>query len=104
MKALLALAACCLALPAAAQTSLLTASPIPEGAESKFCYYAGMAYSPKSVIIIGGNNERAQSVSGGALNSGGQVRVQETGKAFECMASGDGVMQWNSIATLQLGD
>lgn len=36
-----------------AQTEgLLSASPIPEGAASAFCYYGGLAYSPNALLLI----------------------------------------------------
>jgi len=35
---------------AAAQT--LGVSPIPQGAEERFCYYAGLAYSPDAIVSL----------------------------------------------------
>ena len=41
-----------------AQSSLLTASPIPDNAETRFCYYASLAYSKNSYVLLTGT--RAQ--------------------------------------------
>ncbi len=109
MKLVLALAL--LGTPAAAQTALLTASPIPEGAETRFCYYAGLAYSEHSYLLLGGNNQAAQMSGGamgataggeGAIHTGGQIRTASEQKPLECVAGDDGVLRWRSVATLQI--
>ncbi|MEM8630795.1 MAG: hypothetical protein AAGF74_06145 [Pseudomonadota bacterium] len=39
--------------PASAQDgAMLLASPIPDGAEDRFCYYEGLAYSENAMVII----------------------------------------------------
>ncbi|MDV7144293.1 hypothetical protein R3X27_16535 [Tropicimonas sp. TH_r6] len=111
MRYALALLIAGLAIPATAQTALLTASPIPEGAESRFCYYAGLAYSKNAYLLIGGNNQSAQMTggtigstgdAGGALHSGGQIQTRGEQKPLECVEGDDGVLRWTSVATIQI--
>lgn len=35
-----------------ASADTLTVSPIPDGAEQRFCYYAGLAYSEDSSVTV----------------------------------------------------
>lgn len=110
----IALAALALVLPlqAPAQTSLLSASPIPEGAETRFCYYAGMAYSRNAYILVGGETGAANlsagpnsavTGSGGALNAGGQIRQTSDAKPLQCVVGSDGTLGWSAVATIQIG-
>ncbi len=41
-----------------ASAETLTVSPIPEDAETRFCYYAGLAYSEASSITVDVPNRR----------------------------------------------
>ena len=71
-----------LALTAPAQSQTLSVSPIPDGVENRFCYYAGLAYSPQSYIIITGNNSVTATSS----------EIQE--RLLECVAADDGSLHW----------
>ncbi|MBO9444549.1 hypothetical protein [Ruegeria sp. R14_0] len=83
MKSLtLGLAFALLASQAGAQQSLIGASPIPVGAELRFCYYNGLAYSADAYVVISGKNN-----------------VTETSSAREehllrCRKGSDGLMRW----------
>ena len=71
-----------LATAASAQQSLIGASPIPVGAELRFCYYNGLAYSLDAYVVISGDNT-----------------VTETSSAREehllrCRKGSDGIMKW----------
>lgn len=56
MKTLtLGLALTLMASAAPAQQMLSTASPIPDGAETRFCYYEGMAYSEDAFVLMVGD-------------------------------------------------
>ncbi len=108
MRLILAAALATLGTPLVAQTALLTASPIPEGAETRFCYYAGLAYSERSYLLLGGNNQAAQVTGGAAtagnaaMHSGGQIRTASEQKPLECVSGDDGVLRWQAVATLQI--
>lgn len=96
---------------AQAQSTLLTASPIPDDAERRFCYYAGLAYSVDSYILIGGtqvtqvtgSTAALSAEGGGTLQGGGQVRRSDEQKPLRCVVGDDGILGWSSVATLQLG-
>jgi len=71
-----------LALAAPAQSQTLSVSPIPDGVENRFCYYAGLAYSPQSYIIITGSNSVTTTSN----------EVQE--RLLQCVASDEGPLHW----------
>lgn len=101
-----------LALPAGAQTTLLTASPIPDDAEKRFCYYGGLAYSVNAYILVGGSGGVTQ-VSGlggsqlgegaAAMHPGTQVVREDERKPLQCVAGEGGVLGWKPVASIQLG-
>lgn len=88
-----------------AQSVLTTASPIPESAETRFCYYDGRAYSKNSYIVVSGEKRQLQtSDSNGALNSGNELRAQANTKLLHCVKDDDGIMIWKSTASITIGD
>lgn len=74
-----------------AQGQTLSASPIPDGVENRFCYYAGLAYSLNSYIIISSSN----SVT--ATSSETRERL------LECVAADDGSLRWVGRSKIQNG-
>jgi len=72
-----------------AQSQTLSASPIPDGVESRFCYYAGLAYSKQSYIIIRGSDTATATSS----------EIQE--RLLECIASDDGTLNWVGRSKVQ---
>ncbi|MBE1282203.1 MAG: hypothetical protein GJ676_02725 [Rhodobacteraceae bacterium] len=84
---------------ATAQQSFLTASPIPDDAETRFCYYDGLAHSKGSVIAIQTGERLSQAVDGNAVNSGGAVREVEAQQLIECAVSDDGQFVWQQLVT-----
>ncbi|WP_170329358.1 hypothetical protein [Ruegeria arenilitoris] len=88
MKTLtLGLAFALLATQAPAQQMLSTASPIPEGAEKRFCYYDGMAYSQDAFVLLTGDNTVTETVS----------TIQE--RLLRCHREGDGTLKWKPQST-----
>ncbi|WP_170770289.1 hypothetical protein [Ruegeria lacuscaerulensis] len=88
MKTLpLGLALALLATQAPAQQMLSTASPIPEGAEKRFCYYEGMAYSEDAFVLMVGDNTVTSTVS----------TVQE--RLLRCHREEDGSLKWKPQST-----
>ncbi|KUJ82235.1 hypothetical protein [Ruegeria profundi] len=83
----LALALTLLATQAPAQQMLSTASPIPDGAESRFCYYDGMAYSEDAFVLMVGDNTVTSTVS----------TVQE--RLLRCHRDDDGTLKWRPQST-----
>lgn len=69
---------------------LIGPSPIPEGAEKRFCYYAGLAYSEESYILLSGPTEE---VEGSAVNAQ---------RLLECINDGDR-MRWIGRSSIQVG-
>ncbi len=72
---------------ASAQQMLSTASPIPEGAESRFCYYEGMAYSEDAFVLMVGDNTVTDTVR----------TVQE--RLLRCHRDSDGTLKWKPQST-----
>ena len=88
MKTLtLGLALTLLASQALAQQTLSTASPIPDGAETRFCYYDGMAYSEDAFVLLTGDNTVTQTVS----------TIQE--RLLRCHRESDGTLKWKPQST-----
>ncbi|MFY2824664.1 hypothetical protein [Ruegeria sp. MALMAid1280] len=88
MKTLtLGLAFALLATQASAQQTLSTASPIPDGAESRFCYYKGLTYSEDAFVLLVGDNTVTSTVS----------TVQE--RLLRCHRDGDGTLKWKPQST-----
>ncbi len=79
-----------LASQAAAQQMLSTASPIPDGAEKRFCYYEGMAYSENAFILLVGSNTVTETVS---------TREE---RLLRCYRAEDGNLNWRPQSTLQI--
>ena len=77
--------------PLSAQTGLLSASPIPQGAEMKFCYYAGLAYSQNAFVLLAGSNTVTTN-----------TRIQEE-RLLQCTMGEDGVLTWTPQSTMQIG-
>ncbi len=72
-----------------AQGQTLSASPIPDQVENRFCYYAGLAYSRNSYIVVTGSNTVTATSN----------EVQE--KLLECVASDDGSFRWIGRSKIQ---
>ncbi len=89
---------------APAQTLVSGASPIPEDAETRFCYYDGRAYSRNAYIVVSGSSRHVQSAGSGGLNSGNDLRGQADEKLLHCTQAKDGVMIWSSEASIKIGD
>ncbi|MBO9436873.1 hypothetical protein J7394_21920 [Ruegeria sp. R13_0] len=83
----LGLALTLMASAASAQQMLSTASPIPEGAESRFCYYEGMAYSEDAFVLLVGDNTVTDTVR----------TVQE--RLLRCHRDSDGTLKWKPQST-----
>ena len=91
MKSLtLGLAFALLASQASAQQTLLAASPIPVGAELRFCYYQGMAYSVDAFVVIFGDNTVTETSS---------TREEHL---LRCIKGGDGLMKWKPQSSFQI--
>ena len=88
MKTLtLGLALALLASAASAQQVLSTASPIPDGAETRFCYYNGMAYSEDAFVLLVGDNTVTDTVR----------TIQE--RLLRCHREDDGALKWKPQST-----
>ncbi|WP_299663772.1 hypothetical protein [uncultured Ruegeria sp.] len=88
MKTLtLGLALTLLASAAPAQQMLSTASPIPDGAETRFCYYKGMAYSEDAFVLMTGDNTVTSTVN---------TREE---RLLRCYRNGDGTLTWRPQST-----
>ncbi|WP_299356537.1 hypothetical protein [uncultured Shimia sp.] len=74
-----------------AQSGALIASPIPDNAEQRFCYYAGLAYSADAYVLLTGNNTVTDTVRD----------VEE--RLLRCKKGEDGLMHWEPESTMQLG-
>jgi len=79
------------AAPAMAQSTLLAASPVPENAEKRFCYYAGLTYSENAFILMTGSNTVTET-----------TRNTEE-RLLRCHKGDDGVLSWKPESTMQLG-
>ncbi|MDA7967071.1 hypothetical protein [Ruegeria sp.] len=91
MKTLtLGLALTLLATQAPAQQTLSTASPIPDGAETRFCYYAGMAYSEDAFVVVFGDNTVTSTIS---------TREE---RLLRCHRNEDGSLKWRPQSTFQV--
>lgn len=97
---------------AGARPPLLTASPIPNRVNARFCHSGGLACSKGASIAIGSGHSRTNlsravgaetSNDQGGMHGGGQVLGREDKKLLECGAGEDGVLTWSSVATVQLG-
>lgn len=86
----LGLAFALLASQGAAQQTLSLASPIPDDAEIRFCYYQGMAYSMDSFIVVTGDNTVTPTVS---------TREE---RLLRCVQSEAGPMHWKPQSTFQV--
>ena len=85
LSALVAAALFAVALPATAQsTSVLSVSPIPDGAEERFCYYNGLAFSSQSLLTVEVPFRRE-----------GPASVQK--RLMRCSEAEDGAMFWLEI-------
>lgn len=74
-----------------AQSQTLSVSPIPDDVENRFCYYAGLAYSKQSYIIITGSNSVTSTSS----------EVQE--RLLECVESDDESLHWVGRSKISTG-
>ena len=77
--------------PASAQSVLIAASPIPEGAEKRFCYYNGLAFSENAFVLMTGSNTVTET-----------TRNTEE-RLLRCHKSDEGVLTWKPESTMQLG-
>ncbi len=75
----------------AAQSQLTTASPIPDGAEKRFCYYQGLVYSENAFILLVGTNTVTSTAP------------QKEERLLRCFRGDDGNLSWRPQSTLQLG-
>lgn len=75
---------------AEAETAMFVASPIPENAENRFCYYAGLAYSADAFVLMTGSNTVTETVRD----------VEE--RLLRCEKGDDGTMRWTPESTMQL--
>ena len=73
-----------------AQGATSLASPIPEGAEKRFCYYEGLAYSENAFILLSGNNTVTNTINTR------EERLQR------CVRDEDGWMSWRPESNMQL--
>ncbi|WP_037310235.1 hypothetical protein [Ruegeria halocynthiae] len=73
-----------------AQQTLSTASPIPDGAETRFCYYQGMAYSLDAFVVIFGDN---------TVTSTASTREEHL---LRCIKGDDGTMSWKPQSSFQI--
>ena len=88
MKTLtLGLAFALLATQAPAQQTLSLASPIPDGAENRFCYYRGLTYSENAFIVVLGDNTVTNTIS----------TRQE--RLLRCHREDDGSLTWRPQST-----
>ncbi|MXU66443.1 hypothetical protein [Oceanomicrobium pacificus] len=87
----LALAASLLAGPVAAESMLLSVSPIPDGAEERFCYYGGLAYSESAYVLLEGSSTVTTSI---------EDRQQ---RLLECVRDDEGKLVWVGRANIQMG-
>ncbi|WP_171236528.1 hypothetical protein [Ruegeria sp. HKCCA6837] len=76
-----------LASQAGAQQTISLASPIPDGAETRFCYYEGLAYSEDAFVLMVGDNTVTSTVS----------TVQE--RLLRCHRESDGTLKWRPQST-----
>ncbi len=65
-----------------AQGQSLVASPIPDDAEHRFCYYADLSYSLNSLILLTGSNEVTI------------VSEEKQQQLLECVITDDGIYKW----------
>ncbi len=72
---------------AAAQQTLSLASPIPDGAVTRFCYYEGLAYSEDAFVLMVGDNTVTDTVR----------TVQE--RLLRCHRDSDGTLKWKPQST-----
>lgn len=84
------LALAMLATQTLAQQTLSLASPIPDGAETRFCYYKGLAYSLDSFIVIFGDNTVTETIN---------TREE---RLLRCVSNDKGNMHWNPQSTFQV--
>ncbi|WP_425083137.1 hypothetical protein [Ruegeria profundi] len=88
MKALtLGLALTLLASTTSAQQTLSLASPMPDGAETRFCYYEGLAYSEDAFVLMVGDNTVTNTIT----------TVQE--RLLRCHRDSDGTLKWRPQST-----
>lgn len=82
-----------LALPTtvSAQSALLAASPIPENAEKRFCYYNGLAFSENAFVLMTGSNTVTTTT----------LITEE--RLLRCDKNDDGSLTWKPESTMQLG-
>lgn len=76
---------------ASAQSTLFAASPIPENAEKRFCYYAGLTYSENAFVLITGSNTVTAVIQ----------KTEE--RLLRCHKDDDGILSWTPESTMQLG-
>ena len=74
-----------------AQSTFLSASPIPEDAEKRFCYYEGLAYSLSAFIVRAGSNQTTES-------SGNREEA-----LLQCVSRDDGTLEWAVVSNMKLG-
>jgi hypothetical protein len=77
--------------PAMAQSVLMAASPIPDNAETRFCYYAGLAYSENAFVLMTGSNTVTET-----------TRNTEE-RLLRCNKGDEGILSWKPEGTMQLG-
>ncbi len=85
----LGLALTLMASAASAQQMLSTASPIPDGAETRFCYYEGMAYSEDAFVVLFGDNTVTSTVN---------TREEHL---LRCARGEDGQLRWKPQSSFQ---
>lgn len=76
---------------AIAQPMQLSTSPIPDNAETRFCYYAGLAYSENSYVVLTGSNTVTDTTR----------NVEE--RLLRCIKRDDGKLGWKPESTMQMG-
>lgn len=76
---------------AIAQSTFLSASPVPDDAEKRFCYYEGLAYSQSSFIVLAGSNQTTES-------SGNREEA-----LLQCVKGDDGTLVWAVASNMKLG-
>ncbi len=76
-----------LASTTSAQQTLSLASPMPDGAEIRFCYYEGLAYSEDAFVLMVGDNTVTNTIT----------TVQE--RLLRCHRDSDGTLKWRPQST-----
>ncbi len=84
----------CIATSSFAESRIFAGSPIPDNAENRFCYFAGLAYSENAFILLTGTNPANLNVSQAASST--RERLQR------CVRGDDGNLSWRPESQMQI--